>query len=84
MSSYSNLYKYVECCDGCGATGATCASQQALITSLTTRTSTLEALITSLTTRTSTLEAFITSQQALITSLTNRILALETTKIIKH
>ena len=81
MSSYSNLYKYVECCDGCGATGATCASQQALITSLTTRTSTLEA---SLTTCTSTLEAFITSQQALITSLTNRILALETTKIIKH
>ena len=63
MSSYSNLYKYVECCDGCGATGATCASQQALITSLTTCTSTLEAFIT---------------------SLTNHILALETTKIIKH
>jgi hypothetical protein len=59
-------------------------SQQALITSLTTRTSTLEALITSLTTRTSTLEALITSQQALITSLTTRIAALETTKIIKH
>ena len=42
MSSYSNLYKYVECCDGCGATGATCASQQALITSLTTRIAALE------------------------------------------
>ncbi len=21
MSSYSNLYKYVECCDGCGSQG---------------------------------------------------------------